>query len=162
MWLDAPVRGILRIAFIAGIAPLLAAGCGAPQPLVVKHYLLRDQTHIGGGDPMARNEKLRRLHGAVSMEQRRNLLGQYHTIRWHDPAGAGTAPATVTFEYQQGATASRVKRKVETFPAEADAGVAEFSVIGDDYFNGGRVLAWRATLRRGDTVVATRQSYLWQ
>lgn len=162
IWLAGGVSRRIRFALAAGFVPWLAVGCGAPQPLEIKTYVLRDQLHDVGGDPMVRNEKLRRLHGAVSMEERRNLLGQYHTVRWRDPDGAGTAPVTVTFEYQQGATASLVKRKVETFAADDAGGTAEFSVIGDDYFNGGRVLAWRATLRRGGNVVATRQSYLWQ
>jgi hypothetical protein len=48
------------------------------------------------------------------------------------------------------------------FPATATEGSAEFAVIGDDYFKGGKVLAWKASLRRGGRELATRQSYLWQ
>lgn len=109
---------------------------------------------------MARNEKLRRLHGAVSMEERRNLLGQYFTIEWNDDAIG--EPVTITFEYQQGATGSRVKTQHREFSGDRTSGSTEIRVIGDDYFNGGRVLAWRATLLRGDRVVASRKSYLWQ
>ncbi len=157
---------VVQFLFRAGLAVVasswIVASCGAPQPLEVKTYLLRDQSHDEGGDPMARNERLRRLHGAVSMDERRARLGQYYSVSWHDAEGAGLAPATVVFEYQQGATASRVMRKTATFPAGTSAGTAEFEVTGDDYFTGGRVLAWRVSLRRGDAVVATRQSYLWQ
>lgn len=161
------VDGVVRTHFRAGLAIIasswIVASCGTPQPLEVKTYLLRDQSHgEGGGDPMARNERLRRMHGAVSIDERRARLGQYYSVRWHDAEGAGRAPVTVVFEYQQGATASRVMRKSATFPADAPGGTAEFEVTGDDYFTGGRVLAWRVSLRRGDTVVATRQSYLWQ
>ena len=32
--------------------------------------------------------------------------GQYYTLIWHDPAGAGQGEVEVVFQYQQGATAS--------------------------------------------------------
>jgi hypothetical protein len=111
---------------------------------------------------MVRMEKSRRLHGAISMEQRRQRLGQYYTIHWHDSAGAGQGPVEVMFEYQQGATASLVKRMHKSFPAAASHGTAEFAVIGDDYFQGGRVLAWKATVTRGGRELASRRSYLWR
>ena len=109
---------------------------------------------------MVRMEKSRRLLGAVSMEERRNRLGQYYTLIWSDPDGQGEVE--VVFQYQQGATASLVKRMVRSFPSSAREGKVEFAVIGDDYFKGGKVLAWKATLQRGGKVVSTRQSYLWQ
>ena len=111
---------------------------------------------------MVRMEKERRLRGAVSMAERRERLGQYYTLRWNDPAGAGQGAVTLTFEYQQGATASRVKKMVANFPSAEGSGTTEFAVIGEDYFTGGKVLAWKATLERGGRVIASRRSYLWQ
>jgi hypothetical protein len=111
---------------------------------------------------MARMEKSRRLYGAVSASERHQRLGQYYTFLWNDPTGAGQAPVEAVFEYQQGATASMVKRHKVSFPASQSHGKAEFQVIGDDYFKGGRVLAWRATLRRGSRVISSQRSYLWQ
>ncbi len=144
------------------VSILLLAACAAPEPLSVHSHTVRDQSHDDErDDPMGRNEKLRRLHGAVSMEERKNLLGQYYTIRWNDEAVA-KGPVTVVFEYQQGATGSRVKSIRSEFPADLTSGTAEVSVIGEDYFQGGRVLAWRATLLRGNETIATRRSYLWQ
>lgn len=109
---------------------------------------------------MVKMEKARRLHGAVSMAERRGKLGQYFTLIWKDPAGEGAVE--LIFQYQQGATASRVKRMVREFDPAQSHGTAEFAVIGEDYFKGGKVLAWKATLQRGQRVIATRQSYLWQ
>lgn len=144
-------------------AAMAAASCAAPEPLRVHAYVVRDQAHGGAAvDPMARNEKLRRLHGAVSMAERKERLGQYYNIRWHHPAGAHQAPVTLTFEYQQGATASKIKTIRREFPAELAEGDTEIAIIGEDYFTNGRVLAWRATLRRGEETIATRTSYLWQ
>ena len=140
----------------------LGACASPPEPLVVKQFLLRDQTPGTTDEPMVRMEKARRLHGAVSMAERRDKLGQYYTLLWHDPAGVNQGEVEVIFQYQQGATASRVKRMVRKFPASGTEGTVEFAVIGDDYFEGGKVLAWKATLQRGNRVIATRQSYLWQ
>jgi hypothetical protein len=140
----------------------LGACAGPPQPLIVKQFQLRDQTRNPGDDPMVRMEKERHLRGAVSMAERRQRLGQYYTLVWHDAAGVGQGPVEVVFQYQQGATASLVNRVSKEFPASASQGIAEFAVIGDSYFDGGKVLAWKATLRRGARELATRRSYLWQ
>ena len=140
----------------------LGACAGPPPPLVVKQYVLRDQTRNINDEPMVYMEKERRLRGAVSMEERRQRLGQYYSILWRDPAGAGRGPVEVVFQYQQGATASLVKHMSKKFPATDTDGKAEFAVIGDNYFKGGKVLTWKATLRRGDRELASRQSYIWR
>ena len=149
--------------WILSLIPLMAlASCAdrEPSPLVVKQYVLRDQESDFDDDPMARMEKMRRLHGAVSMEERRQRLGQYYTLVWQDPEGTGTGDVTVLFQYQQGGSA--IKRMTKTFPAGDSDGVAEFAVIGDDYFNNGRVLSWRASVSRGGREIASKQSYLWR
>ncbi len=145
------------------LAALLVIGCeGKNQVLVVKPFQLRDQDSRAVEDPMVRMEKLRHLHGAVSMAERRNKLGQYYTLLWSDPEGVGKGKVKVTFLYQQGATASKVKQMVSESPASQASGNVEFSVIGDNYFTNGKVLAWKATVERGGKVLATQQSYLWQ
>ena len=127
---------------------MLGACAGPPETLVVKQFQLRDEQKDVGGEPMVWMEKERRLRGAVSMEERRQRLGQYYSLIWSDPKGVGQGPVEVVFQYQQGASGSRVKRMSKEFPASASKGVAEFAVIGDDYFDGGRVLAWRASVWR--------------
>lgn len=129
---------------------------------MVKQFLLRDQVRDRDEEPMVRMEKERRLLGAVSMEERRQRLGQYYTLLWSDPAGAGQGPVEVVFQYQQGASASRVKRMTKNFPADAAEGIADFAVIGDDYFTNGRVLAWQASVLRGGRELASRRSFLWR
>jgi hypothetical protein len=145
------------------IAALAMAACAGPQkPLIVKQYTLRDQERATDWDPMMRMEKSRRLHGAVSMTERVQRIGQYFTVIWHDADGVGKGPVEVIFEYQQGGTASLVKKMRKEFPASEASGKAEFAVIGNDYFYSGRVLAWRSSVRRGGEEVASRQSYLWR
>ncbi len=140
----------------------LGACAGRQETLVVKQFLLRNQTRDNDSEPMVRMEKERRLRGAVSMAERRQRLGQYYTLLWQDPAGVGQGPVEVVFQYLQGASGSRVKRMTKEFPASAAEGIVEFAVTGDDYFTGGRVLAWRASVLRGGRELASRQSYLWR
>ena len=145
------------------LAALFLAACAGPrETLAVKQFVLRDQVRDTGEEPMVRMEKARRLRGAVSMQERKQRLGQYYTLIWHDPAGAGQGPVEVVFQYQQGASASLVKHMTKQFPASATEGVAEFAVIGDDYFTNGKVLAWHATVSRGKRELASKSSYLWR
>lgn len=110
---------------------------------------------------MVRMEKQRRLRGAISMEERRQRLGQYYTLIWNDAKGVGSGPVEIVFEYRQGGTASQIKRFTKRFPASAASGTAYFSVVGDNYFDNGKVLAWQATVLRDGKEVAARRSYLW-
>lgn len=150
--------------FLSSLVAALALGAcaGPPQALVVKQFVLRDQVINANDEPMVNMQKERRLRGAVSMEERRQRLGQYYTLLWSDPAGVGRGLVEVVFQYQQGETASLVKHMTKQFPAADAKGIAEFAVIGDNYFKGGKVLTWKATVRRGGRELASRQSYLWQ
>ena len=141
---------------------MLDACAPTPEALHVKQFHLRTETIVPTDEPMLRMEIQRRLHGAISGEERRQRLGQYYTIRWNDPAVKNQGEVKVVFEYQQGSSASLVKKLTEKFPASDSAGVVEFAIIGDDYFTHGKVLTWKATLFRDQKVVASRQSYLWQ
>lgn len=109
---------------------------------------------------MVEHEKNRRLHGAVSMEERRALLGQYYTVLWNDP-GLANQDGEIVFDYQQGGSGSLKKRMRHGISAGESSGKIEFSVIGDDYFKNGRVLAWKISLLRGGQVVSEKKSYLW-
>lgn len=110
---------------------------------------------------MVRMEKQRLLRGAVSMEERRQRLGQYYTLLWSDPAGVKSGPVEVVFEYRQGGTGSLIKRHSESFPASAADGIVRFSVTGDEYFKNGKVIAWRARVLRDGREIAVERSYLW-
>lgn len=144
--------------FLASIAVCLLAACSSPtDALVVKQFTLRDQDTRKESDPMVHNEKLRRLYGAVSMEERKGRLGQYYTVLWK---ADGSADGAIVFRYQQGG--SRIKEMRHMIPAGKQDGKVEFAVIGDDYFNNGRVLAWKMDLIIGGETIASKQSYLWE
>ena len=142
---------------------LLVASCSQPPaPLVVKQFQLRDQDPKSVSDPLVRMEKERRLRGAVSLAERKGRLGQYYTILWQIPPGFAMEKVQVIFKYQQSGSGSQVKRMATHFNSSDVKGKTEFAIIGDDYFNNGRVLAWHCSLVRGSEVIATEQSYLWE
>ena len=144
------------------VALVLGSCAGTDKTLTVKQFYLRDQNDNDHDDPMVRGEKNRILHGAVSMAERKGRLGQYYSVLWNDTEGVGSGEVEVLFEFQQGKTASKIKKRSQTFPASDTSGKAVFSVIGDDYFKSGKVLAWRATVSRGGRVLAQERSYLWK
>jgi hypothetical protein len=144
------------------IAALLAAclliACSGPtESLVVKQFTLRDQDTLKEGDPMVRNEKMRRLYGAVSLEERKSKLGQYYTVLWSADAGV---EKEIVFSYQQGG--SRIKEMRSSIPVGTSEGKQEFAIIGDDYFENGRVIAWKMDLLVGGNTIASKKSYLWE
>ena len=144
------------------LAALLLAGCaGEKQALVVKQYTLRDQDTADNDDPMVKQEKLRRLYGAISLEERKQKLGQYYTILWSLPDSTASA-REIIFRYQQGGSGSRVKTMTRNLPQGTSDGKEEFGIIGDDYFNNGRVLAWKTDLLVDGAIIASEQSYLWE
>lgn len=117
---------------------------------------LKDQTAV---DPMIRFERKRLLRGAVTLADQLARYGNYFTLTWK--AEDRNYPMTVRLEYRQQNTANKVN-VLETQVTELKRkNVTEFSVIGDAYETNGRVVAWRATLLRGDRVLASAKSFLW-
>ena len=141
---------------------LCLSACSNRGSLDVDSFFMRDFSTPETDEPMVRMEKLRRLHGALTAAERNDRLGHYYTMHWSDPAGAGKGEIEIVFEYQQGSTASQIKRHWQRFAASERSGKAEFRLTGNDYLKGGRVLAWKATLKRGDREIASHRSYLWE
>jgi len=141
---------------------LCLTACSTRSTLEVDSFFMRDFSTPETDEPMVRMEKLRRLHGALTATERNDRLGHYYTMHWSDPSGAGKGEVELIFEYQQGSTASKVKRQWQRFASTDRNGKAEFRVTGNDYLKGGRVLAWNATLKRANREVASHHSYLWE
>lgn len=142
---------------------LCLSGCSATRSsLEVDSFFLRDFSITATEEPMVRMEKLQRLHGALTAAERNERLGHYYTMHWSDPAGAGKGEVELVFEYQQGHTASLVKSQSQRFASSDRNGKAEFRITGDSYLKGGRVLAWKATLKRGGREITSHHSYLWK
>lgn len=131
-----------------------------PMGLTVKQYHLRESMFDENNDLMARGEVQRLLHGAVTVEERRQKVGQYYHVIWKQPTAKPSAVEFV-FEYLQAGSGSKVKRQVQkgTVVSQAEA---HFAITGNDYQKNGRVLAWRATVKRNGEVLATKRSYMWR
>ena len=139
----------------------LSACSGPTEPLTVKQFTLRDQESSVVDDPMVQNEKLRRLYGAVSVEERKQRLGQYYTVLWNDPKTLGFR-REIVFRYQQSGSGSLNKEMRRSLSPKALEGKEEFTVIGDEYFEKGRVLAWKIDFTANGETIASKQSYLWE
>ncbi len=147
---------ILSVAILS----LFIIGCAkTTDPLIVKMQTVRDQSMDKEDDSMARHERIRRFHGAVSMEERAQRLGQYYTILWQAEAGA---KKEILFEYQQAKSGSKIKTMKRQLDVNSAAGKEEFSVIGDNYFDNGRVMTWRISLIVDGKTISTEQSYMWE
>ncbi|MDG2488373.1 MAG: hypothetical protein P8M65_11740 [Roseibacillus sp.] len=108
-----------------------------------------------------RAEQLRRFHGAVTAAEKRDRLGYYYSVQWNGPADEASEPVRIVFRYRQAATGSAIRAIVTKAPA-ALQGTAEFRVTGPAYLEGGRVLSWHLGYYRGERLVETKQSYLWE
>jgi hypothetical protein len=131
-----------------------------PRGLTVKQYHLRENMFQQNVDLMARGEVQRLLHGAVTVEERRQKVGQYYQVVWNQP-DSSSSEVEIVFDYLQAGSGSKVKSLERRFPAQ-DRVDAHFSVVGSDYQQNGRVLAWRVSVKRNGTVIASKQSYMWR
>lgn len=111
---------------------------------------------------MARSEQQKRLYGAVDLEQQQTRMGHYYTVHWDVRAHSVTEPLRVVFLYNQAKTGAEVLRKEYSIDSVAKKGLCEFSVVGEAYNTGGRVLCWKIEIYSGKELLATEQSYLWQ
>lgn len=139
---------------------LILASCSNHDPLAVKQFTVRETDPGWSEDLMVRGEIQKRLYGAVEQADREKRKGQYYSVRWRaNPAGG---PVTIRFQYQQAVSGSKMLSLSQTVPAGDGSGVVEFSVAGDAYIKGGRVLAWRMTLSQNGQLLGEEKSFLWE
>ena len=129
----------------------------------VKYYLLnvKDRAQMRAVDPMIRNERSRRLYGAITPLEQRAREGHYYTVFWRtdDPL----TPATVKMEYRQGDVVDEILvKQVEVDPAGEESHTTDFEVIGEEYKDDGEVLAFRFSVEQNGQVIADDKSYLWE
>ncbi len=141
-------------------AAVLTACASKPQGFTkVKIYRLDPQARISAVDPSIPFEKDYHLHGAVTTEQRQARQGNYYTFFWK--ADDRTRPVTLRFEYRQSVTRASVKRQEQVISDVKGSNITKFNVTGEEYFTGGKVLAWRAVLLQDGKEVASTQSFMW-
>lgn len=104
-------------------------------------------------------ERQYRLFGAVTALDQRQRFGDYFDFFWR---AKRPAYLTVRLEYRQEKLHSFVQAQEISYPAVHGTHKTEFKVIGDDYFDDGRVIAWRCLLIENGCIVAENRSYMWE
>ena len=104
-------------------------------------------------------ERTYRLYGAISQADKNQRYGNYLDFFWRVKRPANV---TVRLEYRQEKLRSFVQAREVSYSNATKNNKTEFAVIGDDYFQDGRVTAWRCLLIENGKIVAENRSYLWE
>jgi hypothetical protein len=132
----------------------------------------RQDTSKLGGKPNSPNQKTAtlqdapivferqyRLFGAVTGLDSRQRFGNYFDFFWR---AKRPSDVTVRLEYRQEKLHEHVQAQEITYGNVRGTHRTEFKVIGDDYFDDGRVVAWRCLLIANGRIVAENLSFLWK
>src|SRR5713101_711628 len=104
-------------------------------------------------------ERQYRLFGAVTGVDQRQRFGDYFDFFWRVKR---PADVSVRLEYRQEKLHEHVQAQEISYRNVRGTRKTEFKVIGDDYLDDGRVIAWRCLLIENGRVVAENHSYLWE
>src|SRR6266705_1899508 len=104
-------------------------------------------------------ERQYRLFGAVTGLDQHQRFGNYFDFFWR---AKRPADLTVRLEYRQEKLHALVQAQEISYANVHGTHKTEFRVIGDDYFDDGRVTAWRCLLIENGRIVAERHSYMWE
>jgi hypothetical protein len=104
-------------------------------------------------------ERQYRLFGAVTALDQRQRFGNYFDFFWR---ARRPSDVTVRLEYRQEKLHEHVQAQEITYRNVRGTHKTEFKVIGDDYFDDGRVIAWRCLLIASGQIVAENRSFMWE
>lgn len=104
-------------------------------------------------------ERQYRLFGAVTALDQRQRFGNYFDFFWR---AKRPSDVTVRLEYRQEKLHEYVQAQEISYRNVRGTRKTEFKVIGDDYFDDGRVIAWRCLLIENGRIVAENRSFMWE
>ena len=104
-------------------------------------------------------ERQYRLYGAVTGVDQRQRFGNYFDFFWR---AKRPSDVTVRLEYRQEKLHEHLQAQEISYRNVRGTNKTEFKVIGDDYFDDGRVIAWRCLLIANGRIVAENRSFLWE
>src|SRR5438477_6735263 len=104
-------------------------------------------------------ERQYRLFGAVTLLDARQRCGDYFDFFWR---AKRPADITVRLEYRQEKLHEHVQGQEISYRNVRGTHKTEFKIIGDDYFDDGRVISWRCLLIENGRIVAEKRSYMWE
>jgi len=100
-----------------------------------------------------------RTFGAVTSLDQRERSGNYLDFYWR---ANREADLTVRLEYRQELLHAFVQGREIRYPHARGHHRTEFAIVGDEFFDDGRITAWRCLLIENGHIVAEKRSYLWQ
>jgi hypothetical protein len=171
-----------RLTLLSSLVLLtLLAGCSVPEgpatrlpkanvlPLAIDDAYQFRKILLSSFDPdyvepnakndMIRFESARRTFGVVDSTEMAQLHGNYYTIFWRN---SKRSDVTLRLEYRQFGLANYVMAKERFYPDTVGSHRSTFEVVGDEFFENGRVTSWRALLIVDGRIVALSQSYMWR
>jgi hypothetical protein len=104
-------------------------------------------------------ERQYRMFGAVTGLDQRQRFGNYFDFFWRSKR---PSDVTVRLEYRQENLHEHVQAQEISYRNARGTHKTEFKVIGDDYFDDGRVIAWRCLLIENRRIVAENRSFMWE
>jgi hypothetical protein len=104
-------------------------------------------------------ERQYRLFGAVTALDQRQRFGNYFDFFWR---AKRPSDVTVRLEYRQEKLHEHVQAQEISYRNARGTHKTEFKVIGDDYFDDGRVISWRCLLIENGRIVAENRSFMWE
>ena len=104
-------------------------------------------------------ERQFRMFGAVTWLDQRQRFGNYFDFFWR---AKRPSDVTVRLEYRQEKLHEHVQAQEITYRNMHGTHKTEFKVVGDDYFDDGRVIAWRCVLITNGQIVAENRSFMWE
>jgi hypothetical protein len=104
-------------------------------------------------------ERQYRMFGAVTGLDQHQRFGNYFDFFWR---AKRSSDVTVRLEYRQEKLHEHVQAQEITYRNVHGTHKTEFKVIGDDYFDDGRVIAWRCLLIANGQIVAESRSFMWE
>lgn len=104
-------------------------------------------------------ERQYRMFGAVTWLDQRQRYGNYLDFFWR---AKRPSDVTVRLEYRQEKLHEHVQAQEISYRNARGTQKTEFKVIGDDYFDDGRVISWRCLLIENGRIVAETRSFMWE
>jgi hypothetical protein len=104
-------------------------------------------------------ERKYRLYGAVTALDQHQRFGDYFDFFWR---AKRPADLTMRLEYRQEKLHAFVQAQEISYSGIRGNRKTEFKVVGDDFIDGGRVIAWRCLLIENGRIVAENRSFMWE
>jgi len=147
-----------KLFFLSERAPTQATSRQSTSTLSAKSTAPSQKTATLQDAPIT-FERQYRLFGAVTGVDQRQRFGDYLDFFWRVKR---PADVTVRLEYRQEKLHEHIQAQEISYRNVRGTHKTEFKVIGDDYLDDGRVIAWRCLLIENGRVVAENHSYMWE